>query len=812
MIRSYLVVALRNLWRHRGYSLINILGLAIGLASSIFILLYVINELTYDRFHEKSDRIYRIWIRGSMPATEMRHAVSSPPMAEALLNDYPEVEQAVRLRQSGGWLVRSGDRVFHETEQEFLFADSSFFDVFSFRLIRGDPGTCLREPRSIVLTEEYAAKYFGDEDPMGRSLKIEQDTNLSVITGVMEDFPQNSHFHCKMIGSLSTLGESRSTLWINHNFHTYVVLKEGTDPQEFEDRLQEMVVKYVGPLIVQIMGIDLEQFQAAGHSYGYRVQKLTDIHLHSNLQYELEPNGNPLYVYIFLVAAILILAVAVVNFMNLATARSMVRAREVGLRKVAGARRSQLISQFLTESVLVSLISLAVAVLLVYLLLPRYNNLIQMRLEFDIFSRGWLVPLMFLFAVVVGVAAGTYPAFVLASFRPAAVFSSEKKIGSRKGVMRSVLIVIQFTVTIVILIGTLIVNRQLHYMQDKDPGFGKDKLLVIKRSDVLDDKIDAFKNEITQHANVISAANSTHIPSYKYWENAHWLEGWDRSEIFTLASCYASYDYDQAMELEMAEGRFFSKEMGSDSSGVVINQAAVKALGLEDPLNSRFVQPSMDGEGDRFMPIIGVVKDFHFESMQKEISPMAIHFMPGNWEGVLVVRLGDGDLSGTVDYIGRKWDEFNIEYPFEYTWMDEEFDRLFDTERQTGHILAIFSILSIFITCLGLLGLISYTTHQRTREIGIRKIMGASVQVVMRLLSKEVVYLLGISALISIPAFFGAKAWLQRFAYHIHFQLGIYFLILALVTLVVLLLAMATVSFHSYRAAVANPADALRVE
>jgi putative ABC transport system permease protein len=812
MIRNYIVVALRNLWRHRGYSLINIFGLAIGLATSIFILLYVINELTYDRFHEKSDRIYRVWIRGSMPATEMRHAVTSPPMAEALLNDYPEVEQVVRLRQAGGWIVRSGDRVFNETEQEFLFADSSFFDVFSFRLIKGDPGSCLVEPRSIVLTEEYAAKYFGDEDPIGRTLKIEQDTNLSVITGVMQDFPVNSHFHCKMIGSLSTLGESRSTMWVNHNFHTYVVLKEGTDPQEFEDRLQEMVVKYVGPLIVQIMGIDLEQFQAAGHSYGYRIQKLTDIHLHSHLQYELEPNGNPLYVYIFLVAAILILVIAGVNFMNLATARSMVRAREVGLRKVAGARRSQLISQFLTESVVLSLISLAVAVLLVYLLLPRYNNMIQLRLEFDIFSRGWLIPLLVLFAVAVGVAAGTYPAFVLASFRPAAVFSSEKKTGSRKSVLRSMLIVMQFTMTIVILIGTIIVNRQLNYMQDKDPGFRKERLLVVKRSDALRDRIDAFKDEITQHANVISVANSTHIPSYKYWENAHWLEGWDRSEIFTLASCYVSYNYDQAMELEMAEGRFFSKEMGSDSSGVVINQAAVKALGLEDPLNSRFVQPSLNGEGDRFMPIIGVVKDFHFESMQKEISPMAMHFMPGNWEGVLVIKLGDGDVSETVDYVGRKWDEFNIEYPFEYTWMDEEFDRLFDKERQTGQILAIFSVLSIFITCLGLLGLISYTTNQRTREIGIRKIMGASVQVVMRLLSREMVYLLGISALISIPAFFGAKAWLQRFAYHIHFQLGIYFLILALVTAVVLLLSMATVSYHSYRAATANPADALRVE
>lgn len=812
MIRNFIVVALRNLWRNRGYSLINIFGLAIGLASSIFILLYVINELTYDRFHERSDQTYRIWIQGSMPASEMRHAVTAPPMAEALLNDYPEVKHVVRLLQSRGWMVRSGDRIFHETEQEFIFADSSFFDVFSFPLIKGDPGTCLRDPRSIVLTEEYATKYFGDEDPLGQTLKIEQDTNLSVITGVMEDFPVNSHFHAKMIGSLSTLDHSRSTMWVNHNFHTYVVLEEGTDPQEFEDRMQEMVLKYVGPVITHFMGIDLDQFREAGHSYGYRLQKLTDIHLHSHLQYELEPNGNPMYVYIFLVAAILILVIAGVNFMNLATARSTVRAREVGLRKVVGSRRTQLINQFLIESVLISLISLVVAVMLVYLLLPQYNNLIQLRLEFDIFSRGWLIPLLIFFAVLVGIAAGSYPAFVLASFRPAAVFSSDRKIGSRKSLLRSILIVLQFTVTIVILIGTIIVNRQLNYMQDKDPGFRKENLLVIHRSDALDNRIDAFKEEIIQHSNVISAANSTHIPSYKYWENAHWLEGWDRSEIFTLASSYVSYDFDQAMDLEVVEGRFFSREMPSDSSGVVINEAAVAALGLEDPLNTRFVQPDMQGGEDQFMPIIGVVKDFHFESLHKEISPMAIHFMPGNFEGVLVAKLGDGDMSETVDFIQSKWDDFNIEHPFEYTFMDEEFNRLFDTERRTSQILGIFSILSIFITCLGLLGLISYTTNQRTREIGIRKIMGASVQIVMRLLSREMFNLLGISALISIPAYFGARAWLQRFAYHIPFQVGIYFLVLGAVVLTVLILAMATVSFHSYRAATANPADSLRVE
>jgi putative ABC transport system permease protein len=811
MLKNYILVALRNLWRHRGYTLINIFGLSIGLASTIFILLYVVNEMSYDRFHEKSEQIYRIWISGSMPATEMRHAVTSPPMAEALLNDYPEVEQVVRVRQAGGWIVKQGDRIFNETDNEFIFADSTFFDVFSFKLLRGDPGFCLAEPRSIVLTEEYAVKYFGDEDPIGRTLKIEQDTNLSVITGVMEDFPQNSHFHCKMLGSLSTLGNSRSTNWLNHNYYTYVVLREGTDPVEFEASLREMLLKYVGPMLEQFMGVDVQEFEEAGNSYGYKVQKMTDIHLHSDLQYEIEPGGNSLYVYVFLVAAILMLAMAAVNFMNLATARSTTRAREVGLRKVVGSKRRQLVIQFLTESILLSIMALIVAVALVYLFLPSYNNMIQLKLQFELIDHSWIIPLLLLFAIFVGIAAGSYPAMILASFKPSAVFSSEK-ISSGRSLLRKVLIVLQFTVTIVILMGTIVVNRQLDYMQKKDPGFTKENLLLIHRSDILEEGIDAFKEQLVQHANVLAVANTNVIPSRAYSDNAHWLEGWDRSEIFTLSTSRVSYDFERAMGMEMASGRFFSREMPSDSFAVVINEAAVRALGLEDPLTKRFVDIDQNGDVDRYIPIIGVVKDFHFASMQAEIGPMAMHFMPGNFEGYIAVRLGDGDKAGTIAFMERTWNEFKQDAPFEYSWMDEEFNLMFATERRTSQILLVFSILSIFITCLGLLGLISYTTNQRTREIGIRKIMGASEQVVMRLLSREVFYLLIVSGLISIPAYFGAKAWLQKFAYSINFQVGIFFLVLLMITLVVLVLAMLTVSFHSYRAATANPAESIRNE
>jgi putative ABC transport system permease protein len=813
MIRSYIKVALRNLWRNRGYAAINILGLALGLATSVLIFLYVFSELSFDRFHEKSDRIYKVWISGMMPTGEVHDAVTAGPMASALLADYPEVEQVVRIKQEGGWLVRSGDRKFNETEQDFMFADSTFFDVFSFRLLKGDPKRCLAEPRSIVLSEEYARKYFGNEDPVGRTLKIEQDTSVSVITGVMQDFPENSHFHCKMLGSLSTIPEDRFTLnWVNTNFHTYIVLREGTDAEAFEARLYDMVVKYIGPIVQQAMGIDLEQFEAAGNSYGYKLMALKDLHLHSALRHEIEPPGNPLYVYLFLGAAILILLIAGINFMNLATARSASRSREVGLRKVVGSRKPQLVSQFLTESVVLSLLALAVAVVLVYLLMPAYNNLIRMNLEFNIFSHSWVLPLLILFAIFIGVLSGSYPAFVLASFKPSAVLTSNKSTGGGRGTLRKLLIVMQFTTTIIILLGTVVVNRQLNYMQKKDVGFDKEGVLVIHRSDVLGQQMDAFKEEITAHSNVISAANTTHIPSGGFWGNAHWLEGRGNDDIYTIPMYRTSYDFDKVLGIELIEGRFFSRDMPTDSSAVVVNQATLKVLGIDDPLNTRFMQPSYVGNPVEYYPIIGVMKDFNFESMQNEIRPLAIHFMPGNWEGKIIVKLGDGNRRETIGFIQDKWESITSEHPFEFTWLDEEFGKMFDDERKTGQLLAIFSILSIIVTCLGLLGLISFATSQRTKEIGVRKIMGASIEVVMRLLARETALLLGIAASLSIPAYFGVRAWLQKFAYHLHFQWGVYFLVLILVALFVLLFAVLTVSFHSYRAATANPVDSLRYE
>lgn len=812
MLQNFIKVAWRNLFRQFGYTILNVLGLAAGLAASIFIFLYVFNELSYDRFHEKADRIYRIGVKGRMPGNELNQVVTAAPMMTALLNDYPEVEEACRLGKFGGWLVQTGDKKFQETDDDFIFADSTFFDVFSFRVLEGDPKTALIKPRSIVLTENYARKYFGDADPLGKTFKIEKDTAFYEVTGVMENIPVNSHFHFNMVGSLSSLGNSRSDNWVNHNFFTYVVLAPGTDVEKFTDGLREMVIKYVGPTIERFIGVGLDEFEKAGNSFGYFTQPLTDIHLHSNLQAEYEVNGNLAYVYIFLIIAVLILVMASINFMNLATARATTRAREVGLRKVVGSNKSLLISQFLAESIIMSLLSLVIAVVIVYLALPAFDNMIRLKLDFSIF-RHYTLPLLILLSVLVGIMGGTYPAFVLASFRPASVLKSEPQSASGKGFLRALLVVVQFTVVIVILLGTVLVTRQLRYMQDKELGFQKKNMLVIRRSDALGDKIDAFKEEIRHHANVIDAANSTHIPSTPFWNNAHWLEGQGFNNTLLLNTCYVSYDFGKTMGLELFEGRFFDREMGTDSSGVVINESAVKTLAIEDPLKQRFIEPNSEGEGEvRYLPIIGIVKDFHYESMHEDIHPMAMHFMQGNYEGYIIVRLGSGNIPETVNFIRQKWEEFDNEYPFEYTWMDDEFDKLFDPERRTSRILAVFSILSIIISCLGLLGLISFSTVQRTKEIGIRKTLGARVGSIVVLLSRETVILMGIATILSFPAYFGIRSWFRNFAYHIAFSPVRYIILLVVLAIIILLIALMTVSLQSYRAAAANPARSLRVE
>ncbi|MBI9054804.1 MAG: ABC transporter permease [Bacteroidales bacterium] len=805
MIKNFFLTAFRNAFKNWTYSVINVLGLSTGLAAIIYIFLFVQFERGYDRFHENADQIYRVGVQGMMMNNEINQAITAAPMAEAMINDYPEVQSVCRLRESGDWLIVYGDNKINE--KEFLFADSTFFDVFSFKLLKGDPKAVLVEPRSIVMTETGAKRYFGKEDPVGKLLKVESDTVLYKVTGLMEDPPENSHFHFDLLGSLTTLDASRRTFWISHNFYTYISLKDGTNIQDFQDKMQLMVEKYVGPQIEQVLGINLQEFEKSGSTFSYFIQPLTDIHLYSDLQYEIETNGNILYVYIFISIAIFILVIASINFTNLATARASNRSKEVGIRKVVGAMKEQLVIQFLTESFLITLVSLGVAIAILEIFMPALNNLVQIPLCISYFSCWYIVPTLFLLIVVVSFMAGSYPAFFLASFRPVAVLKGKLKLGAKSGKLRSILVIIQFVVSVFILLSTYTVSDQLKYILNKDLGFDKENILMVRRSDALKTKMESFKSELRKIPSIKEVTNANAYPGINFSNNAFFLEGESVGRTYLLHQAWVSYDYNKTFNFELVEGRFFSKEY-SDSNAIVINEAAVKSLGLENPIGKNILSPWRDNETLK-RPIIGVVKDFNFKSLHTKIEPAAFTLMSGNWEGVVCIKIEPESLNSTIQQINSVWQEFVSEYPFEYFFFDDHLKDLYKTEQRTNSIFVLFSALSVLIAFLGLLGLISFVTEQRKKEIGIRKTFGASSVSIVYTLSKEILKLITIAAIISWPlTYWVMNNWLQDFSYRV----DINYLMFLIITILTILLSLATVIYQTIKAALKNPSDTLRHE
>jgi len=805
MIKNFFLTAFRNAFKNWTYSIINILGLSTGLAAIIYIFLFVQFERGYDRFHENADQIYRVGVQGMMMNNEINQAITAAPMAEAMQNDYPEVVNACRLRESGDWLIVYGDNKINE--KEFLFADSTFFDVFSFKLLKGDPKNVLVEPRSVVMTETGAKKYFGKEDPVGKLLKVESDTVLYKVTGLMEDPPENSHFHFDLLGSLTTLDASRRTFWVSHNFYTYITLEEETEIDFFQDKMQLMVEKYVGPQIEQVLGINMEEFASSGSSFSYFIQPLTDIHLHSDLQYEIETNGNILYVYIFISIAIFILVIASINFTNLATARASNRSKEIGIRKVVGAMKEQLVIQFLTESFLITLASLGIAIVILEIFMPALNNLLQIPLSISYFSCWYIVPVLFLLILVVSFMAGSYPAFFLASFRPVAVLKGKLKLGAKSGKLRSVLVITQFVVSVFILLSTFTVSDQLKYVLNKDLGFEKENILMIRRSDALKTQMESFKSELRNISGITEVTNANAYPGVNFSNNAFFLEGEPTGHTYLLNQAWVSYDYDKTFNFELVEGRFFSKEY-SDSNAIVINEAAVKSLGLEDPIGKIILSPWTENEFLK-RPIIGVVKDFNFKSLHTKIEPAAFTLMPGNWEGVVCVKIEPESLNTTIHQIHKVWQEFVSEYPFEYFFFDDHLKDLYKAEQRTNSIFIIFSVLSVLIAFLGLLGLISFITEQRKKEIGIRKTFGASSINIVYEISKDIFKLIVIAAIISWPlTYWVMNNWLQDFSYRVEIN----YLMFVIITILTIILSLVTVFYQTIKAALKNPSDILRYE
>jgi putative ABC transport system permease protein len=806
MIQNFFFNAIRNMKKNSGYLILNLTGLTIGITSFLLITLYVLNELSYDRFHKNYENIYRIKITGLMAGSAINQAVSAAPMAKALLTDYPEVESAVRIFKSGAntWLVKYGDTRFYD--DALLFADSSFFTVFDFKLLKGDPKKALVNPKSVILTENIAKKYFGKEDPVGKRLSLEADSNLYTVTGVVQDIPSNSHFKFDMLCSLISLPNSRSTNWIGHSLYTYIVLKDGTRKREMEAKFPEMLLKYVGPQLKQFLGVTIEDFQKAGNQFRYELEPLKDIHLKGAPQYPLQVSGSMSNVYIFALIAILILVIAIINYINLATAKSAGRAKEVGIRKVSGSDKSGLVFQFIGESLIIVTIATIIASFFVLALTPLFNQLTGDGISNGIFSgyKGFLG--LLLLVLFVGTAAGSYPAFVLASFNPVEVLKGTLSQGSGSKKLRGVLVVFQFSVSIVIIIGAMVVYRQINFMTSSQMGLEKRNLLVIKRPDILGNQIESFKEQILQIPGIEKAANATSIPGKLYSNNAFLLDNDATKATHLMMQDQISYGYPEALGIKLVAGRFFSKDYGTDTTAMLINETAVKSLGLKDPVGKYILQPSGPGQYVK-RKIVGVMKDFQVESLHTRIAPVCFTFMSGNYPGYLCIRLNGKNVQETIRTVENLWSDYSNRQPFQYSFFDEEFNKQYEIELKTGKIFILFSSLAIFIACLGLIGLITYMTTIRSREIGIRKTFGASIYSIVVLLSREVVTLIIISSLISYPvAYFGIKAWLGGFAEKVNINPFIYIF----ASLTALAIGWLSIAYQTFKAANCNPSQSLR--
>ena len=798
MFRNYLRVTLNNLKKHKSFSLINILGLAIGLACVILITSYVFHELSYDKYHEKADRIYRLRSDLKISGEHLDIPKTSPPMAQYLVENYPEVLNAVRFIPISRMPVRYQNRLF--SEDHIFFADNSVFDIFTFPFSAGDSETALKTANSAVLTEALAEKYFGSDDPIGKVLNINNEYDFT-ITGVLKNIPKNSHFVFDMLCSFETLAQTESGQmrnWLSINYYTYILLQDGSDFKLLEQKLPEMIEKNVGGLLKAIKG-----------EMAVYLQPLTSIHLHSNLMQELSGNSSIVYIYIFVAIAVFILAIACINFMNLSTARSANRAKEVGLRKVMGANRSAIINQFLGESIFFCLISLVLALVLVELSLPFFKSLSGIDLNIGYLEHSWIIPVLIGLAVMTGVIAGVYPAFFLSSFHPVWVIKGIFKAGAGSIRFRSVLVVFQFFISVFLIIVTIGIFNQLHFMKNKRLGFNKEQIIVISISDESTlDSLQPLKEELKKNDSILSVSASSHIPGQTTYVNPFIPEGFSLQDMQYMGELYVDQDFLQTLGIELAEGRNFSPDLQTDTqNSVIINETAAYKFGWKDPIGKTIGDVSASGT-IKEKTVIGVVKDFHIESLHKKVIPLYIGYTT-HALNVLAVRIKPERISETISFIEKKMDQFDPNRPFDYSFLDDSFDSQYRSEEQLSRVFSYFTILAIFIACLGLLGLASYAAEQKTKEIGIRKVLGASVPDIMILLSTQFAKWILIANFLAWPiAYYSLYKWLQGFAYRINITFAA-FILSALISFGI---ALFTILYQTTRAAAADPIRSLRYE
>jgi putative ABC transport system permease protein len=805
MFKNYFRIAFRSMMRNKSFSAINILGLSIGIAVCFIIMLFVQHELSYDRFNTNADNIYRIVFKANINGGKINEGNVMPPVAQALKNDYPEVKEATRLRTMGHPRIDLNGKVF--TDASLALVDSNFFNVFTIPFIQGDAKTALLQPNCVVLSKSAAHQLFGNEDPIGKLVRFKKEINVPpfIVTGVFDNIPSNSHFHFDMFGSLMSEPDEKSNSWMSSNYFTYLVLQNGYDYKKLEAKFPGMVEKYMGPQIQQSMGLSLTQFRTKGNELGFALQPLTSIHLHSNTISEFEPGGDIKYVYIFSAVALFMLLIACINFINLSTAGAGKRAKEVGVRKVMGSLKADLIKQFLLESVCITGVALIIASVFVQMALPVFNELSGKNLTFS-FSIKPLAALTGL-SIMVGLLAGLYPAFFLSSFKPIATLKGKFTTANKTYNVRSGLVVFQFFISVCLITGTIVVYEQMHFIQNKKIGYDKDQLLVLNNTWALGKNETVFKNQLLNDPRVINATISGYKPagSSFYNNSLAWPEGRD-NELMRTLEYKIDEQYIPTLGMEMVTGRNFSTAMPTDSQAMIINETAAKAFGWgNDAVGKRVVRENSD-RGHVPYTVIGVVKDFHFRSLHEAITPLLMVLKP---ETGLIVKIKTKDIAGLLGSMKQQWAAFNTEEPFSYTFMDELYNKTYLAEQKTGHTLNIFAALTILVACMGLFGLATYTAEQRTKEIGIRKVLGATAVQINFMLSKQFIKLVLIACILAFPlSYWAMHQWLQDFAYRIHLN-GWIFMAAACISVLVALL---TISFKSIKAALANPVAALRSE
>jgi len=814
MLKNYFTIAFRNLRKQSFYSVINIAGLAIGIACCLVIVLYVLNELSYDRHHSKAERIYRVDNEILFSGNHLLLATTSAPMAAALEADYPEVEAAARFYRNGPFLVKRNIENFRE--ERIAHADNDILKIFDIPFVSGNPDNALTEPNTMIISELAAQKFFPNENALDQTLILDDRTSYK-ITGVFKNMPEESHFHLDFIPSLETEPMSKNQEWLSNNLNTYVLLREGASAADLQAKFPAMLEKYVTPLVKMILGpeADMKSFNEAGNKLEWTLRPLTDIHLHSDLTAEFEPNSDITYVYLFGAVALFILVIACINFMNLSTARSSNRAKEVGMRKVMGSLRLHLVNQFLMESILLSLFSFMVALLLATLAMPWFNNLAGREL-----SIPWNDPIFFLivfgFSFLIGIFAGTYPAFFLSAFRPINVLKGNVSLGMKSGFIRSGLVVFQFATSIILLVGTFTVQRQLSFIQNKKIGFNKDQVIIIKDAYAMGDQLQSFKNEVLKNSAITNGTISGFLPvSSSRNDNVFWPQGAQPTQdnMVSLQVWSVDYDYIKTMGMNIIEGRNFSEQFSSDSSAVILNESAVKMFGYqENPLGMEVntFGGGLDENGrpnSMGFPVVGVVEDFHFESLKQNITPLALFLRRSR--GAISFRFEAADTQEVIKSIEATWRSMAPGQPFQYSFLDEEFGDMYKSEQRLGQIFAVFAGLAIIVASLGLFALTSFTAEQRTKEIGIRKVLGASISSIVMLLSKEFGKLIIIAFVLSVPvAWYTVNWWLEGYMYKV--EVGVFVYLLA--GLVSFLIAWLTMGYQSIKAASSNPIEALRSE